>query len=169
MSKVQIKGLKEKHNYMIDWMLSNPGTFFGVLADKINVSRSWLSIVMHSDVFVEEYTRRRLEHGKELSRQLIEKQLKVALKAYDKLDLILEADDVDDRIVLDTADKTAKLLGFGASTGMAPQLLTDETVIERELIREVAPGVIERAREKLRRTTTTAFFGEQNALPSPER
>lgn len=168
MSKVQIKGLKEKHNYMIDWLLSNPGTFFGVLADEINVSRSWLSIVMHSDVFVEEYTRRRLVHSTELSRQLIEKQLKVALKAYDKLDLILDDDETDDRVILDTADKTAKLLGFGVSSGMAPQLLHDETVIERELIREVAPGVIERAREKLRRTTTTAFFGDQRALPSPE-
>ena len=169
MSKVQIKGLKEKHNYMIDWMLSNPGTFFGVLADEINVSRSWLSIVMHSDVFVEEYTRRRLAHGQELSRQLIEKQLKVALKAYDKLDLILDDDEVDDRIILDTADKTAKLLGFGPSQGMAPQLIQDEIIIEREQVREVSPGVIERAREKLRRTTTTAFFGTQSALPSPER
>lgn len=169
MSQVQIKGLKEKHNYMIDWMLSNPGTHFGVLADVIQVSRSWLSIVMHSDVFVEEYTRRRLAHGKELSRQLIEKQLKVALKAYDKLDLILDDDEVEDRLILDTADKTAKLLGFGPSEGMAPQLLQDETVLEREVLREVAPGVIERAREKLRRTTTTAFFGNQNALPSPER
>jgi len=168
MSQVQIKGLKEKHVYMIDWLLTNPGTNFGVLADEISVSRSWLSIVMHSDVFVEEYTKRRLSHSKELSRQLIEKQLKVALKAYDKLDLILDDDEAEDRLILDTADKTAKLLGFGATGGMAPQLLTDETVLERELTREVAPGVIERAREKLRRTTTAAFFGEQNALPSPE-
>lgn len=169
MSQVQIKGLKEKHNYMIDWLLVNPGKHFGVLADELSISRSWLSIVMHSDVFVEEYTRRRLAHSSELSRKLIESQLKVALKAYDKLNLILDDDEVEDRIVLDTADKTAKLLGFGVSGGMAPHLLQDEIVIERETVREVAPGVIERAREKLRRTTTAAFFGEQRALPSPER
>lgn len=154
---------------MIDWLLINPGTNFGVLADEIGVSRSWLSIVMHSDVFVERYTMRRLIHEKELGRQLIEKQLKVALKAYDKLDLILESDGVEDRLILDAADKTAKLLGFGASSGMAPKVLHDEIEIERETVREVAPGVIERAREKLRRTTTTAFFGDQHALSSPER
>lgn len=154
---------------MIDWLLTNPGTFFGVLADEIGVSRSWVSIVMHSDVFVEEYTKRRLSHSTELSRQLIEKQLKVALKAYDKLELVLEADDVDDRIILDTADKTAKLLGLTPSVGMAPHLLHEEVILERESIREVAPGVLERARERLRKTTTTAFFGEQSALPSPER
>ncbi|KKK51490.1 hypothetical protein LCGC14_3114440 [marine sediment metagenome] len=169
MSQVQIKSLKEKHNYIIDWLLTNPGEFFGVLADEIKVSRSWLSIVMHSDVFVEEYTKRRLGHSKELSRQLIEKQLKIALKAYDKLELVLDDDDVEDRIILDTADKTAKLLGLTPSVGMAPQLLHEEVVIEREQVREVAPGVLERARERMRKTTTASFFGEERALPSPER
>ena len=168
MSVVQVKGLKEKHRYIIDWLLENPSKYYGVLADHINVSRSWLSIVMHSDVFVEEYTKRRLVHSKELSRRLIEKQLSVALKAYDKLELVLESDEVDDRLVLDAADKTAKLLGLSPSAGIAPNLLREDILIERETIREVAPGVLEHARERLRRSTQAAFYGPQNALPSPE-
>lgn len=168
MSQIQIKGLKEKHNYMIDWLLTNPGKHFGVLADEINVSRSWLSIVMHSDVFVEEYTKRRLAHSKELSRSLIEKQLKITLKAYDKIELIIASDDVEDRLVLDVADKTAKLLGLTPAAGHAPILLSEETIREREITREVSTGVLVRARERLRKTTTSAFFG-QHALPSPER
>lgn len=168
MSEVQIKGLKEKHNYIIDWLLQNPSKQFGILADHIGVSRSWLSIVMHSDVFVEEYTKRRLKHSKELSRQLIEKQLKVALKAYDKLELVLDDDEVDDRLILDAADKTAKLLGLSPHAGVAPMLLTEEVEREREVTREVAPGVLERARERLRKSSTTAFYGTSNALPSPE-
>ena len=168
MSQVQIKSLKEKHNYIIDWLLTNPGKFFGVLADEINVSRSWLSIVMHSDVFVEEYTKRRLAHSKELSRSLIEKQLRVALKAYDKIELILDDDDVDDRLVLDAADKTAKLLGLTPAAGHAPMLLSEETIREREITREVSTGVLVRARERLRKTTTSSAFFGQHALPSPE-
>lgn len=169
MSQVQIKSLKEKHNYIIDWLLENPGKYYGVLADHIGVSRSWLSIVMHSDVFVEEYTKRRLGHSKELSRQLIEKQLKLALKAYDKLELVLDDDDVDDRLVLDAADKTAKLLGLTPAAGHAPMLLHEEFTQEREVTREVSPGVLERARERLRQSSTSAFFGNQRALPQPER
>jgi len=168
LSQVQILSLKEKHNYMIDWLLVNPSKHFGILADEMNLSRSWLSIVMHSDVFVEEYTKRRLVHSKELSRKLIEKQLSVALKAYDKLELVLDDDEVDDRIVLDTADKTAKLLGLTPSHGHAPHLLTEEVVIERESIREVAPGVLEVARERMRRSATASFYGQPRALPSPE-
>ncbi len=152
---------------MIDWLLSHPGEKLSFLAAEMGFSQSWVSIVLHSDTFVEEYTKRRMVHSKELTRQLIEKQLKVALKAYDKLDLILEDDEVDDRLVLDTADKTAKLLGFSPSGGNAPHLLHEETITETEVLREVAPGVLERARERMRRTTTS-FYGEQNALPSPE-
>ena len=150
---------------MIDWLLANPGTSYGVLAEELGVSRSWLSIVMHSDVFVEEYTRRRMEHNKELSRQLVEKQFKIALKAYDRLDVILEDDEVEDRIVLDAAGQTAKALGFSPSGGNAPKVSVDES-IERETEREVAPGVLEKAREKLRRVTT--MEGPIDALPSPE-
>ncbi|NGX46409.1 MAG: hypothetical protein K940chlam2_01599 [Chlamydiae bacterium] len=153
---------------MIDWLLANPGQSMAVLADNMNVSRSWLSIVMHSDVFVEKYTIARMSHTKNLSRQLIEKQLKVTLKAYDALELIIDDNEVDDRLVLDAADKTARLLQFTPTGGNSPKLLSKETTIEKESIREVSPGVIERARERMRETTHMSFYGNQDALPSPE-
>ncbi len=140
-----------------------------LLADNMNVSRSWLSIVMHSDVFVEKYTAARMAHSKDLSRKLIEAQLRVTLKAYDALELIVADEDTDDRVILDAADKTAKLLQFSPSVGNAPRILSEETVVEKESIREVSPGVIERARERMRKTTHLSFYGDQNALPSPER
>jgi len=165
MAEVQVKSLKSKHHAMIDWLLANPGKAFGILADNMSVSRSWLSIVMHSDVFVEEYTRRRMAHSSELSRQLVEKQLTVALKAYDRLEDIIDDVEVEDRLVLDAADKTAKLLGFSPSAGTGPNLRQVEESVEREVTREVAPGVLEKARETLRRVTTE---GNINALPAPE-
>lgn len=168
MSQVQIKSLNNRHISMIDWLLANPGRSMAVLADEMNVTRAWLSIVMHSDVFVEKYTATRMLHTKNLSRQLIEKQLAVSLKAYDTLDLILDDEEVEDRTVLDIADKTARLLQFTPTKGIAPSFLVEETVIEKESIREVAPGVLERARERMRKTTTMSFYESSNALPTPE-
>lgn len=139
-----------------------------ILADEMNVSRSWISIVMHSDVFVEKYTATRMAHTKHLSRQLIEKQLAVTLKAYDALELIIDDEETDGRLILDAADKTAKLLQFTPTRGNAPQLLEEEIIIEKESIREVAPGVLERARERMRKTTKMSFYEPANALPSPE-
>lgn len=169
MSKIQVKSLRNKHLAMIDWLLVNPGKSMAVLAEDMGVSRSWVSIVMNSDVFKEEFTKRRNVHTKELGEQLIEKQLKVAIKAYDKLDLILDDEEVEDRTVLDAADKTAKLLNLTPAAGNAPHLLTEDVEIERESVREVAPGVLERARERLRRTSQISFYGNTDALPSPER
>jgi len=123
---------------------------------------------MHSDVFVEEYTRRRLVQDKELSRKLIERQLSVALLAYDKLEVILEDDKVEDRLVLDAADKTAKALGFSPSPGNGPRLISETTEVVRETAREVSPGVIEKARERLRHVKTIQYPGDIRALPSPE-
>ncbi len=168
MSQIQIKSLNNRHLAMIDWLLANPGQSMAVLADNMNVSRSWLSIVMHSDVFVEKYTKARMSHSKDLSRQLIEKQLKVTLAAYDVLDLIIADEETDDRLILDAADKTARLLQFTPAGGNSPKILREETIIEKESIREVAPGVIERARERMRKTSHLSFYGDQNALPSPE-
>jgi len=139
-----------------------------VLADEMSVSRSWVSIVMNSDIFREEFLRRRMLYSKELGTRLVEKQLAIAIKAYDKLDLILDSSEVEHRTVLDAADKTAKLLAFTPAAGNAPRFLSQTEEIERESIREVAPGVIERARERLRRTTQAAFYGPVDALPSPE-
>ena len=168
MSEVQIKSLKETHHKMIDWLLVNMDQKYSVLASILGVSRSWLSIVMHSDVFVEEYTRRRLIQNKELGRQLIERQLSVALKAYDKLEVILDNEKVDDRLVLDAADKTAKALGFSPSAGNSPRVVSESTEIIRESSREVRPGVIEKARERLRHVKTIQYPGDVSALPSPE-
>lgn len=167
MSVTQVSSLKEWHNQIIDWLLANPtAKQMGSLAASLGVTRSWLSTVMHSDVFVEEYTKRRMAHSKDLSRQLIERQLAIAIKAYDKLELILDDDETDDRLVLDAADKTAKLLGFSPSSGNAPRLLEQKEETVRETTREVAPGVIERARERIRRQTILAdsYFNAHEAI-----
>lgn len=169
MSQVHIKSLKETHHKMIDWLLVNQKEKYSVLASNLGVTRSWLSVVMHSDVFIEEYTRRRLIQNKELGRQLIERQFAIALKAYDKLEVILDDEHVEDHLVFDVADKTAKALGFSPSAGNSPRIVSEATEVVRETSREVRPGVIERARERLRHVQTVEYPGDARALPSPER
>ena len=151
MSQTQIQTLKPKHEAMIDWLLINPGAKnMNPLCAEMGVSRSWLSIVMCSDVFKEEYTRRRQEHSGELSKQLIEKQLKVTLKALDKVDdLMDDEEEIDLRGALEIADRTAKHLGFHPRPGGGP--IIEETVT-REL-RTVDAGTLHEARETIKRVT----------------
>lgn len=103
---------------------------------------------MTSDVFKEEYTRRRQEHNGELSKQLIEKQLKVTLKALGKVDDYLDDDDeVDLQGALEVADRTAKHLGFHPKPGLGPIL---EETSER-VLRTVDAGTLHEARETIKR------------------
>ena len=150
-NSVQLLSLSPKHEAIIDWLISNPGApNLNPLAAQMNISRSWLSIVMRSDVFREEYTKRRQAHSTELSKQLIEKQLKVTLKALGKIDFYLDDDDeVDLRGALEVADRTAKHLGFHPSPGMGP--LVEET--RERVLRTVDSGTLREAREPIRRVT----------------
>lgn len=164
---VQLNSLRAKHHFIIDRLIAEPTIKMEHLAAEVGVTRSWLSVVMQSDVFKEEYTKRRMEHSKDMSRQVAERQLRVALKALDKLEMILDDDEVEDRLVLDTASQTAKALGFSPSSGSAPQV----EITERETIRQVAPGVVERARERIRRFNNVSedfFEGNARALPSTD-
>jgi hypothetical protein len=143
--------MKPQHDAIIDWLLMNPGwKNLNPLCAELNRSRSWISIVMTSDVFKEEYTNRRQAHNGELSKQLIEKQLKVTLKALGKVDDYLDDDDeVDLQGALEVADRTAKHLGFHPRPGLGPIIEETHT---REL-RTVDAGTLHEARETIRRVT----------------
>lgn len=158
MAQVQIKSLRPKHEAIIDWLLRNPGSrTLNPLCAELNISRSWLSVVMKSGVFMEEYTARRQQHNGELSKQLVEKQLKVTLKALDKVDEFLDDDDeLDLRAALDVADRTAKYLGFGVRPGGAPMI---EDTVER-VVTTVDATTLREARETIRRVTHGTFSSD---------
>lgn len=154
MGQVQIQSLKPKHEAIIDHLLANPAGNLNELCANLSISRSWLSIVMRSDVFVEEYTNRRQAHNSELNKQLVEKQLKVTLKALDKVDTYLDDDDETDlRGALEVADRTARHLGFTPHPGAAP-IISEERVRE---VRTVDAGTLREARETIRRVTHGAI------------
>ena len=167
MAEVQIQSMRPKHHAIIDRLIIDPTIKMSHLAAEIGVTPAWLSVVMNSDVFREEYIQRRMEHNSGLSSVIVQRQLEIALKALNKLDLVLDSDDVEDRLVLDAAEKTTRMLGFSPSAGNAPNLHRNVETEERtrEVIREVAPGVVERARETIRKYRSTEPF---NALPSTE-
>ena len=109
---------------------------------------------MQSDCFREEYTRRRMEHNTELTKQLVEKQLGVTLKALGKVDDFLDDDDeVDLRSALEVADRTAKHLGFHPRPGIGPVL--EET--RERVVRTVDAGTLHEARETIKRVTHGAL------------
>lgn len=161
MAEVQIQNLSHRHKEIADWLLVNPHIKnLQTLCDKLNISRSWLSIVMQSDVFKEYFDKRRHDYEQTLQGRLAVRQLDIALKALDKLDDIIASDEVDDRLIFDIANKTAINCGFGGTRNKT-------TVIEertREVSRSVDPTTLAHAREMIRLTTRTEYA----QLPPPK-
>lgn len=95
-----------------------------------------------------------MAHSTELTKQLVERQLKVTLKALGKVDEFLDdTDEVDLRSALEVADRTAKHLGFHPRPGLGPVI---EESRER-VTRTVDAGTLHEARETIKRVTHIAL------------
>lgn len=153
MAAVQLKKVSAQHHALIDYILANSHEkgWATECCKHFGITRSWLSIVMRSDVFQEEFTRRRSYHDQELTRQITAKQTELALAALDRVRDIIDDDECDDRLALDIANSAMKNLGFGPRPGAGPSV---EREISRVQTREVAPGVLEQARITYRTVTS---------------
>ena len=147
MAATQIQRVSHRHEAIIDFLLANPEVKdLHALCKMLNVSRSWLSIVMRSDAFRAAYTKRRDEYNQELAEGVQRKLFDTTLKALDKINNALEQDDLDPRYALDVADKTTNKLGFGAQKGNSPIV-----EVHQHNNQPVDKSLLKGARESMRR------------------
>lgn len=161
---VQIQSMSHRHKAMADWLLAHPDAKnLELMAKHFNVSRSWLSIVMNSDVFKEYFEKRRQTWEQEMMKEIGGLQLDVTKKALERLTDILADDETDPRLVFDIANKTSERI-FG-KVGSPVAKVTEEKI--QEVSRPVDAGTLGEAREILRRTVTTTKEVPLAQLPAP--
>lgn len=51
--------MSNRHHSILDYLLQNPATALGPVSKHFGVSQSWLSVLIHSDLFQAEWRRRR--------------------------------------------------------------------------------------------------------------
>jgi hypothetical protein len=159
MAEVQIAKVSHRHEAIIDWLMANPHEKnLQKLCDEINVSRSWLSVVMNSDAFLERMAQRRAKVNDELAAKITTKTLTVANKALDRLNETLTEEDLNPNFVAKTT------LGILELLRPAKQAVTSTRELTRETTRMVDRGVLVTARETLRISSE----GTPLALPGPE-
>lgn len=110
-----VKRLKEHHHKMVDWMLTHyTGKNLSEMARTFGYSQSWISQLINSDIFQAELAQRRAGVNDEHRMRIVQKTMNVAERALDKLDELLqdEDEDLDPRLILDSADKMMHRLGF---------------------------------------------------------
>ena len=155
---VQIKAVSTRHEAIADWLLANPHKKRSELAAEMGLSESWLSIVTRSSVFIEYFRKRREEVEEDLRAKITGAQLKVTLEALEKLSAVINTDNVDGRLVLDIAEKTAARLGFEPRKSK----LVEER--EQTFVRPAGRETILSAGEKITRKIISEV--EVNAAPA---
>jgi len=114
-----IKGLTPRHDAILDFLLVNPHCPRWQMAQHFGVTETWLSIIIHSDVFQARYQEKNQEVFRETVVPLREKLLGVAHVAVDKLGDAIGAS-TDPEFLLAAADKTLHRLGYAPSKGPTP-------------------------------------------------
>lgn len=141
---VQVKTVRDWHESLIDYIISNPGATLRVKAQVFGVSMSWLSIVENSDSFKEAMRLRRDEHFNNLSTGIVGKLEATADMLIEEINHRIQTDSssaIPFNSLRDTADMALKHLGFGAKGGSGVQqagIINNNTVIvqDREALRE---------------------------------
>lgn len=146
---VQILSISHRHAAIADLMLAEPTLRKGEVAKRMGVSQSWLSIVINSDTFKEYWASRRGSFEQEMREKLLRQQLSVASKVYDKMDGMLDNEDLKPQEVLATGDHILKALGYEPR---GKTRVTETKTIEHSVDADVLADA--RARMTRRQTVT---------------
>lgn len=107
----QISRLSHTHEAIMNWMLLNPGESLRACADHFQITQSWLSTVIHSDIFQAQLAQRN-EGIRCRVAEAIPKKMQIAADiGLDKLATKIEESENPD-FILDATDKLLHRLGY---------------------------------------------------------
>ena len=111
---VQIKKVSWWHESIFEWMIANPESKLRECAEFFQVTQSWLSTIIHSDVFVEKLAERRDLHFAAISQDVASKVSGLAELSLDVLEerIERERDAISLGLVKDTAEMALKAAGY---------------------------------------------------------
>ncbi len=147
MSEYQIQDVNWWHESLINWLMVNPDCSLGEAAEFFQKSRSWLSVVMRSDIF-----RARLAECFKDNRVLMARTTAERLGTI--TDITLDA--IEEKIeeerenlslsqLHDTAELVLKAQGYTARSPIAVQVNAPSGDVN---INTVSPNVLGRARDR---------------------
>lgn len=164
MSELQIQKVSHRHDAIIDWLLANPEVKnLDQLCKAMNYTRAWLSVVMNSDAFKEQYAIRRAEHNDRLGGAIAQMRLETTQKALKRLDEILDEDDLSPTFVAKTSLGLLQLLQQPQSRAVQR---VEEHTKEVTTTRQVSRDVLIQARETIRTVTNVPALTYEND-PTP--
>lgn len=111
--------LNHTHEQMLNWLVMNPDRSLRELADHMGYTQSWVSTILHSDLFQLALKDRQLSVAARVVGSIPEKLRRAADIATDKLaDMV--ADSEDPEFILDATDKILHRMGYAPQSARNP-------------------------------------------------
>lgn len=123
----QVISLSHTHEAVMNWMLLNPDRSLRECADHFGYTQSWLSTLIHSDIFQARLAERQEGIRARIADSIPQKMRMAADVGLEKLVTALEKTE-DPEFILDATDKLLHRLGYaparsaGAPPGQAGQV-----------------------------------------------
>lgn len=169
MGTVQIKRLANRHEAIAQWMIANPMASMEECAQEFELTRAWLSTVIHSELFQEYLQGLREDYQCQFIMPLRDKLNGVAHRAVEKLGAAIDNTN-DAKFLLEAADKTLHRLGYapsrGPETAQAASVVQNVVMIDGELLASARQSMLEKVVKP--EETQTVELGNDTAerLPS---
>lgn len=132
--------LSHRHRAIMDFMLANPGMQLGTIADALGYTRSWVSQVIHNDLFRMELAQRRATFEHEQHAKLTQRLLQVADSGLEHMQGMLKRSDPDEltpAVVNTFTELAMKSLGYIGKQGStvnvnAPMQVNKTMVVQKD-------------------------------------
>lgn len=111
----EIANISPTHEAIMNWLLQNPGVPLRQCADHFGYTQSWLSTVIHSDIFQAKLRERQDAVFVRVADDIPAKLRSLADVTIEKLTAQIERTE-DPEFLLDTADKVLHRMGYAPSS-----------------------------------------------------
>lgn len=167
MSATQIRRLSHQHEAILDWLLARPEADFGECAAAFGFSRSWLSIIVRSDLFQAELRRRRTEMEALQAAQNTAKLTRLLDKSIGATERLLESPMVDGKTAVSATELALRALGM--IDNKAPQAAPSVRNTQINIGAAVDPATLAEAQRLLTLVNKPPALGSEheNVIPLP--
>lgn len=115
----ELKRLSHVHEQLLNWLVLNPDRSLRECADTFGITQSWLSSIIHSDLFQHALKEKQMAIGARVAQSIPEKLRRAADIAVEKLAEKLEETE-DPEFILDATDKILHRMGFAPQSARNP-------------------------------------------------
>lgn len=115
----ELARLNTAHEMLMNWLVLNPERSLRECADHFGYTQSWVSQIIHSDIFQHALKEKQLAIGLRVADSIPARLRKAADVALDKLATHLETTE-DPEFILDATDKILHRMGYAPQSARNP-------------------------------------------------